>query len=151
MDLETYTELINYLDNGSYPPDLNAQQRGHFRKMAIFYFTRQQHLYWQNRRESEKPQRVVTINELEIILYNMHSDPLAGHFGKKKTIERVLARYYWPTLGKDISEYIKTCDACQWTGKPTRQEALHPLEVTTAFDRIGIDVVGPLDITEDGN
>ena len=49
----------------------------------------------------------------------MHSDPLAGHFGKKKTIERVLARYYWPTLGKDISEYIKTCDACQQTGKPT--------------------------------
>src|SRR5215204_4846180 len=151
MDLDTYFGLIDYLDNGNYPPDYNAQQRRHFRKMALFYFTRQQRLYRRNRKEPEKSQRVVTINELEIILYNMHSDPLAGHFGKKKTIERVLSRYYWPTLGKDIVEYIKTCDTCQRIGKPTRQEALHPLQVSTAFDRIGIDVVGPLDITEDGN
>ena len=81
----------------------------------------------------------------------MHSDPLVRHFGKKKTVERVLSQYYWPTLGKDIGEYIKTCDTCQRTGKPTRQETLHPLTVNTAFDRIGIDVIGPLDITEDGN
>ena len=113
MDTDTYFGLIDYLDNGNYPPDLNSPQRKHFRKMALFYFTRQQRLYRRNRKDPEKPQRVVTINELEIILYNMHSDPLAGHFGKKKTVERVLSRYYWPTLGKDIGEYIKTCDTCQ--------------------------------------
>ena len=81
----------------------------------------------------------------------MYSDPLTGHFGKKKTIERVLSRYYWLTLRKDVLEYIKTCDICQRNDKPTRKEALHPLEVTTAFNRIGIDIISPLDTTEDGN
>ncbi|KAG9288432.1 hypothetical protein G9A89_015638 [Geosiphon pyriformis] len=30
----------------------------------------------------------------------MHTDPLAGHFGKTKTIQKTLARYYWLSTSK---------------------------------------------------
>src|SRR4051812_44756917 len=151
MDLDTYSDLINFLDKGIYPPNNSDKQRKQLRKKAIHYFVRQNKLYKKNRKENERPQRVITTTEREIIIYNMHSDHLAGHFGKTKTIQRTLSRYYWPTLGKDISEYIATCDICQRRGKPNRQEALHPLQVGQPFDRVGIDVVGPLTITEDNN
>ncbi|KAG9299319.1 hypothetical protein G9A89_013967 [Geosiphon pyriformis] len=57
----------------------------------------------------------------------MHTDLLARHFGKTKTIQKTLARYYWPTLEKNIAEYIKTCDICQKRGKPNHKEDIHPI------------------------
>lgn len=41
--------------------------------------------------------------------------PLAGHLGQKKTAERILQRFYWPTLFKDVREMCKTCPECQRT------------------------------------
>ena len=151
MDLETHTDLMNFLDKEIYPPNYTADQRKQLRKKAAYYFVRQNKLYKRNRKESEWQQRVVTILEREIVIYNMHSDHLARHFGKKKTIQWTIAWYYWPILGKDIADYISTCDICQRRGKPNRQEALHPLLVGQPFDRVGIDVVGPLTITENNN
>jgi hypothetical protein len=151
MDLETYFDLTNYLDKLVYPNDYNTAQRKQLRKQALFYFTQQGKLFRKNQKEPNRLQRVITITEVEIVIYNMHTDPLAGHFGKTKTIQRTLARYYWPSLGKDITEYIRTCDTCQRRGKPTRTESLHPIQVGQPFDRIGIDIVGPLTVTKDGN
>ncbi len=41
-----------------------------------------------------------------------HDDPLAGHFGRKKTRELIARKYYWPTLRRDVKAYIKGCDVC---------------------------------------
>ena len=41
-----------------------------------------------------------------------HDDPLAGHFGIKKTCELVAQKYYWPTLCHDIEDYVKRCNVC---------------------------------------
>ncbi|KAG9299316.1 hypothetical protein G9A89_013964, partial [Geosiphon pyriformis] len=59
----------------------------------------------------------------------MHTDSLAEHFGKTKTIQKTLACYYWPTLGKDIAEYIKTCDIYQRRGKSNHKKNIHPISV----------------------
>src|SRR4051812_39916610 len=112
MDLETYFDLTNYLDKLVYSNDYNTAQRKQLRKQALFYFTRQGKLFQKNRKELNRPQKVITIVKIEIIIYNMYTDPLVEHFGKTKTIQRTLARYYWPTLGKDITTYIQTCDTC---------------------------------------
>ena len=41
-----------------------------------------------------------------------HDDPLAGHFGIDKTRELVGRKYYWPSLRKDVKNYIRGCDIC---------------------------------------
>ena len=41
-----------------------------------------------------------------------HDDPLAGHFGIKKTRELVARKYYWKTLRHDVETYVKRCDVC---------------------------------------
>ena len=52
---------------------------------------------------------------------------------------------------KDIEEYVKTCDNCQRRNKPVGKHELNPIEVKEPFHMIGIDVVGPLLETTNGN
>jgi len=51
----------------------------------------------------------------------------------------------------DAREYVRTCDECQKRGKNKRNEPLHPIKVGQPYDRIGMDIVGPLPKTPRGN
>ena len=41
-----------------------------------------------------------------------HDDPLAGHFGYKKTQELIRRKYFWPGLDQEAREYVRSCDMC---------------------------------------
>ena len=151
MDLETLRILMAYLDFNTYPLNYSAEQRAKLRRQAIPYFLRDSVLYKRNKKNEEQPLRVISEKELDIILYSVHTSPSSGHFAAKKTIQRILERYYWPTIGKDVKAYIQKCDACQRRGAPKVNEPLHPIKVGQLFSRIGIDVVGPLNETTQGN
>ena len=47
------------------------------------------------------------------VLQLAHTVPLAGHFGKDKTAQRILQRFYWPTLYKDVEQHCRSCKICQ--------------------------------------
>jgi transposase InsO family protein len=51
----------------------------------------------------------------EEILQRCHDDPLAGHFGIERTALLVKRSYIWPTLMRDVQDYIATCNVCQRT------------------------------------
>ena len=38
------------------------------------------------------------------VLQLAHTIPLAGHLGKDKTVQRILHRFYWPSVYKDVAE-----------------------------------------------
>lgn len=151
METELLTILTDYLDSTTYPPHMTATDRTKLRKQAQNYLLREGKLYKKNRISPDTPQRVISKQEMDIILYNMHTDPIAGHFGIKTTVQRILERYYWPTLGRDVRQYIQTCDACQRRGKPQLNELLSPIKVGQPFSKVGIDIVGPLNETKGGN
>ena len=46
---------------------------------------------------------------------------------------------------------MKTYEECQRRQKGRRKEPLHPIQIGRAFERIGIDLVGPLPITKQNN
>ena len=54
---------------------------------------------------------VPNIIRIELIS-KYYDDPLAGHFGIKKTQELVVRKYYWETLHRDIKVYIRGYDIC---------------------------------------
>ena len=54
-------------------------------------------------------------------------------------------------MGNDIKNYIQSCDTCQRRQRPLKTEPLHPIKVGRPFDRIGMDIVGPLLLTKKGN
>ncbi len=47
----------------------------------------------------------------EAVRFN-HDNPLAGHFGYLRTLELVRRKYHWPSISRDIKEYVNTCDTC---------------------------------------
>ena len=44
----------------------------------------------------------------------MHSGICGNHLGVRALAKKVLrARFYWPTLQKEATEFVKTCPPCQ--------------------------------------
>ena len=81
----------------------------------------------------------------------LHDSPTAGHAGVNKIFQVVQQRYYWPQMFEDIRNYVKTCDECQRRGGLQKNNIIHPIPAKAPFQRIGIDIVGPLTITRRGN
>ncbi len=52
---------------------------------------------------------------------------------------------------EDIREYANTYDDCQRKGGLQRNNILHTIPAKAPFQRIGIDIVGLLTITRQGN
>ena len=87
------------------------------------------------------------------VLQMAHAIPMAGHLGRKKTTERVLQRFFWPGVSKDVAEYCKNCPSCQKaSSKRVAPAPLIPLPVIgEPFSRIALDIVGPLPRSRSGN
>jgi len=87
------------------------------------------------------------------VLQMAHAIPMAGHLGRKKTTERVLQRFFWPGVSKDVAEYCKNCPSCQKaSSKHVAPAPLIPLPVIEEpFSRIALDIVGPLPRSRSGN
>lgn len=92
-------------------------------------------------------------DDLEAIFYERHDAPASGHPGVNRTYKHIRKDYYWPGIWKDVQSYVKTCKSCQ-ENKLTRLKTRQPLCITDtpkrAFDKIQMDIVGPLPITESG-
>lgn len=81
------------------------------------------------------------------VLQSLHDDPTAGHLGFFKTYERVRQRYFWVRLYTYVYKYVTSCPQCQRRKAPTSPPAglLQPLPPPEhPFDRVGIDLFGPL-------
>ena len=84
---------------------------------------------------------------------SIQSKALSGHLGRDKTQARIRERFYWPTITKDVQDFVKACDTCQRVNssfQKTRGELqsipVHP----DPFHQIGIDLIGPLPTTKEG-
>lgn len=92
-------------------------------------------------------------NERNFILNDYHLLPTSGHAGVRRMVNNIKRRYYWPNIDKDVQEYVKKCSKCQLMkhSRHTKQ----PMEMTStassAFEKIFLDLVGPLDKDIDDN
>ena len=48
----------------------------------------------------------------KVALELAHDVPMGGHLGSKKTLDRLLSRFYWPGIIHDVSQHCKSCEAC---------------------------------------
>ncbi|KFD60577.1 LOW QUALITY PROTEIN: hypothetical protein M514_27243 [Trichuris suis] len=87
------------------------------------------------------------------VLKQAHEGVTAGHLGMEKTTERIRERFYWLGYRTDIKGYVGTCYECNTrNGALLKGRApLHPLRATRRWQRIAIDVLGPLATSETGN
>lgn len=48
-----------------------------------------------------------------LVIKELHSGGLGGHFGHDKTEALVRRRYFWPTLKRDVVCFVQRCLLCQ--------------------------------------
>ena len=86
------------------------------------------------------------------VLKLAHDVPMAGHLGKKKTTDRILNRFYWPGLFRDVEEHCRSCGQCQkLSTRKVKKAPLVPLPIMDEpFRRIAMDIVGPLPRSSSG-
>lgn len=93
-------------------------------------------------------------SEILNLLTKYHNDPLhGGHAGIRRLYKKLRIKYYWKSMLKDITDFVKSCKNCQ-TNK-SRPRTSENLTITptpqTAFDIVVVDTIGPLPKSIHGN
>ena len=87
------------------------------------------------------------------IMFFCHGHQASGHFGKKRSLERLGRRYYWPGMSTDLLRWIETCPKCN-TSKPGMGKGKMPLTQElfgVRFARIAVDIITGFVTTPEGN
>ena len=152
MEIEQYNRIFKFLFTQTIPSDItNPKQIKQFKTFSNNFIIKNNYLYKKDKRKANNLLRVIRTFEMEAILYMMYNSPTSGHFATDTIFEKIRARYFWPQMYENIREYVKSCDACQRRGKSRNKQPLHPIPVHSPFYQIGIDFVGPLPKTKEGN
>jgi len=96
---------------------------------------------------------VVPVSLQGTVLEQVHSSPSGGHFGRKKTLSVLKSKYYWINRNRSVQEWCRNCRICA-SRKGPRKKQHGPAQlylVGAPMERIAIDIVGPLPVSEQGN
>ena len=87
------------------------------------------------------------------VMHIAHTIPLAGYLGRNKTARRLVQRFYWPTLFREVANYCWLCHECQKSsGERERWAPMIPHPVMgIPFERIAMDIMGPLPRSWEGH
>ena len=111
-------------------------------------------LYLKNENNYEKIRYRACLPQgyVQMALRLAHDIPISGHSGIAGTIERLRSFAYWPNINSDVKKFVRTCKVCLKT-KIGRSKApiLRNPEVQRPWDRVNMDLIGPLNVSNDGN
>lgn len=92
--------------------------------------------------------RIENKDDQRVILNDFHLLPTSGHAGIRRMINNIKKYYFWTGMEVDVTNFVKKCDKCQ-RQKHSSHYIKEPMTITstahTAFEKIFLDVVGPLD------
>ena len=91
---------------------------------------------------------------IDEILCELHGTVMGGHSGFERTLMKVRERFYFIGMYTRVKNYVQKCQDCQRKSGLNRKEynTMHPLQHPSyPFERISMDIVGPLIESEKGN
>ena len=88
-----------------------------------------------------------------LIFHQLHENRTAGHLGRERTLRSIKRRVFWPGMSSDVKRWCKQCDICARAkrGPGLGRSPLQQSVTDAPLDRVCIDIVGPLPVTNDGN
>ncbi len=103
--------------------------------------------------DQPQQQLVVPTGLRTAILKACHNDILTGHLGFNKTYNKIKCRFWWPNVYSEVRAYVLGCISCQRRKPPRRnlKGELQPHLVTHPWQRMSMDLLGPLPRSKSGN
>ena len=150
MKESKYLAIVQYVTNQTYPKWIKTKGEQSRWKTEALKFIIEEGLL-KHKEKKVDATLVIQKHQVQAIMYMMHDHLLGAYRGAGTMAQKIRERYYWKTVYQDCKEYVKTCRECQFQGSTKKNNELHPIPVGEPWDRIGIDIVGLLSITEWGN
>ncbi|RLU26298.1 hypothetical protein DMN91_000092 [Ooceraea biroi] len=103
--------------------------------------------------KSNRRQIIVPRDRIAEVLREAHDSPAGGHFGINKTLAKIRQRYYWATCKSNVEDWCASCQVCVAKKGPS-SKGKSPLQVYNVgcpFERLQVDILGPLPATAAGN
>ncbi|KRZ56548.1 Transposon Ty3-G Gag-Pol polyprotein [Trichinella nativa] len=96
---------------------------------------------------------VILKQRIPEILAAVHNRQSGAHLGVSKTLTMLRQRYYWPQQREDVEDWCRACQACVARAVPSKkpQAPMQLQAVGFSFQRVGTDIVGPVEETRIGN
>ena len=108
--------------------------------------------HWISKEHGDVRQLVAPLALRGEIFRQLHCTRQGGHLGTKRTVAMVRARFFWPNAKSDLVRWCRQCDTCaQIKGTPHHRAKLQQDPVGSRFERVAIDIMGELPVTEAGN
>lgn len=149
MDFTWYIVLHDYLKNHSYPNASTKEIRQRIRNNSRRYYAKGQRLFLKS--NSSTPVEVLHSANLRETILKIHEE---GHFGTKNTYIRTKLQFYAEHLYEACQDTVNSCDVCQKRARPAFRRTV-PAQLTRQptqpFEIVGVDAVGPLPVTKEGN
>ncbi|KAK3106184.1 hypothetical protein FSP39_014461 [Pinctada imbricata] len=150
-----YNEIITFLETGDLPN--NQSQRRKILVLHPYYFIQDGILYRfakRNKRQCKDIAIHVQIAVPKKFISNVsnetHNPQLSGgHLGISRTIQKTERQLFWPSMCKDITNWIRACEQCSQRKSPqnqTKAKISHMPIASHPFERVSTDILGPLSI-----
>ena len=103
--------------------------------------------------EMQCKQLIIPTHLRSMVLRHLHDSRTGGHFGVAKTLGKIRERYFWPYCRRDVERWCRNCEQCSSRKGPQRKQRgpMRQFIVGAPLERIAIDVLGPLPVSERGN
>ncbi len=103
--------------------------------------------------KQDTTQLLVPKSRREMLFQAAHCNPMAGHLGQAATLNRLMARFFWPGIHENVRRWCAACRECQLVNPPASPKApLRPLPLMQVpIERIGMDLIGPLERSARGH
>lgn len=98
-------------------------------------------------------QTIVDKDMKQLIINDFHMLPTGGHAGINRMYNTIKRYYFWNGLKTDIEKFVRKCDDCQRYkhSRPFIEKLTITTTASTAFQKIYLDLVGPLERDGYGN
>ncbi len=103
--------------------------------------------------KQDATQLLVPKSRRKMLFQAAHCNPMAGHLGQATTLNRLMARFFWPGIHENVRRWCAACRECQLVNPPASPKApLRPLPLMQVpFERIDMDLIGPLERSARGH
>lgn len=140
---EWASDVIKYLKDGGLP---NDKIQSHKIRLQLARYTMVGGVLYR-RGYSHPLLKCLSTSEARYVLREIHEGICGNHSGGwMLALKAVRAGYYWPTMGKDLAEFVRGCDKCQRFARIMKNppEKLNSVLSPWPFSKWGVDLVGPM-------
>lgn len=145
-------DIYTFVAKGCFPQTMNPLRKKNLKRYAQKFIIDEGKLYYVGPKKEEKREVVIEPERKRQIFLDCHFSDIGHHLGQKKTVHRIQSKYYWLGIIKDVVDWIKVCETCQHTERNKNlARTIRPMKVDAPWEIVGIDVIGPLPETQQGN